>query len=336
MRAIVCPRAPIAPSELIYTTNHPDPSPKEGYVLIRVKAYGLNRSELFTRQGHSPGIQFPRVLGIECVGIVKDAGGGSKWKEGDVVAACMGGMGRQFDGGYAEYTLVPHSSVTAPIQLPERMGWAEFAAIPETYITAWGTLSESLKLQSTDTLFIRGGTTSVGLACALLAKSPLFASDIQPAVLATTRSERKVPALKAAGVDTVLIDSGKVSEEVKKATAGKGAQKCVELVGGTTLTDSCQSLTDDGLCSVIGCVSGEWTVKEFDPMSALQPSKHLTICSSGFLDISKAPMQWIVNAIAFGELKPSVDKVFKMEETAKAHQYMETNSAAGKVVCVVD
>lgn len=100
MRAVVCPRAPIAPSELVYTTDHPEPKPKEGHVLIRVKAYGLNRSELFTRQGHSPGIQFPRVLGIECVGIVKDAGGGSKWKEGDVVAACMGGMGRQFDGTY--------------------------------------------------------------------------------------------------------------------------------------------------------------------------------------------------------------------------------------------
>ena len=98
MRAVLCPRAPIAPSELVYTTDHPEPKPKEGHVLIRVKAYGLKSSELFTRQGHSPGIQFPRVLGIECVGVVKDAGGGSKWKEGDVVAACMGGMGRQYDG----------------------------------------------------------------------------------------------------------------------------------------------------------------------------------------------------------------------------------------------
>ncbi|KZT68418.1 hypothetical protein DAEQUDRAFT_757632 [Daedalea quercina L-15889] len=298
MQAIIWFCAPIASSEFIHMTNHPDLSPKEGHVLIRIKAYGLNRSELFTRQGHS-----------------LDAGGGSRCKEGNFVVACMGGMGRQFN---------------------EPMGWAVFAAVPEMYLTAWGTLSKSLKLQSTDTLLICEGTTSVELACALLAKSPLFASDIQPTMLATTRSERKVPALKATGVDTVLINSGKVSEEVKKATAGKGAQKCVELVGGTTLTDSCQSLTDDGLCSMIGCVSGEWTVKELDPMSALQPSKHLTICSSGFLDISKAPMQWIVNAIAFGELKPSVDKVFKMEETAKAHHYMETNLAAGKVVCIVD
>ncbi|EPS95055.1 zinc-binding oxidoreductase [Fomitopsis schrenkii] len=338
MRAVVCPRAPIPPSELVYTTDHPEPEPKEGHVLIRVKAYGLNRSELFTRQGHSPGIQFPRVLGIECVGIVKDAGGGSKWKEGDVVAACMGGMGRQSDGGYAEYTLVPHVSVSAPIKLPDQMGWADFAAIPETYLTAWGTLSESLKLQSTDTLLIRGGTTSVGLACAALAKSSLFASDTaKPTVIATTRSAAKKPALTAVGVDVVLIDENNaVAEQVKAATAGRGAHKCVELVGGPTLTDSCVGLTDDGVCSMIGCVSGEWTIKDFDPMTALSPWKHLTLCSSHHLDISKAPLQWIVDAIALGELEPTVDKVFKMEETAKAHEYMEANSAAGKVVCIVD
>ncbi|KAH9932231.1 GroES-like protein [Fomitopsis serialis] len=337
MRAVVCPRAPIAPSELVYTTDHPEPASKEGHVLIRVKAYGLNRSELFTRQGHSPGIQFPRVLGIECVGIVKNAGGGSKWKEGDVVAACMGGMGRQFDGGYAEYALIPHTSVSPPIKLPEQMGWAEFAAIPETYLTAWGTLSESLKLQSTDTLLIRGGTTSVGLACAALAKSSLFAPDIKPTVVATTRSAAKKAAMTAAGVDVVLVDrDNSICAQVKAATAGRGAQKCVELVGGTTLSDSCKSLADDGVVSMIGCVSGEWTVKEFDPMTALSPWKRLTVCSSHHLDISKAPLQWIVDAIAFGELNSSVDKVFKMEETAKAHEYMEANKAAGKVVCLVD
>lgn len=337
MRAVVCPRAPIAPSELVYTTDHPTPSPKAGHVLIRVKAYGLNRSELFTRQGHSPGIQFPRVLGIECVGLVKDAGGGSLWKQGDVVAACMGGMGRQFDGGYAEYALVPHSSVSPPIKLPEKMGWAEFAAIPETFLTAWGTLSESLHLQPNDSLLIRGGTTSVGLACAALAKSALFGPDIKPTVISTTRKEEKKAAMKAAGADIVLLDkNNSISEQVKKATAGRGADKCVELVGGTTLEDSCKSMADNGIVSYVGCVSGEWTVKDFDPMTALAPWKHLTLFSSHYLNISKAPLQWMVDAVAFGELKPSVDKVFKMEETGEAHAYMEANAAAGKVVCLVD
>ncbi|KAL6301399.1 GroES-like protein [Sparassis latifolia] len=337
MRAIVCPRVPIAPSELVYTTTHPTPQPKAGHVLIRVKAYGLNRSELFTRQGHSPGIQFPRVLGIECVGLVKDAGGGSHWKEGDVVAAIMGGMGRLFDGGYAEYALIPHTSVSPPIKLPEGMGWAEFGAIPETFLTAWGTLSESLHLRPTDTLLVRGGTTSVGLACAGLAKSALFSTDRKPTVISTTRNKAKVDAVKASGADVVLIDTANsVEEQVMQATGGHGADKCVELVGGTTISDSGASLAPDGVVSFVGCVSGEWTIKDFDPMTVLAPRKHLTLYSSHGLDISKAPLQWIVDAVARGELSLGLDKVYKMEQTGEAHAYMEANAASGKIVCLVD
>ncbi|OAX43136.1 GroES-like protein [Rhizopogon vinicolor AM-OR11-026] len=333
MRAVVCPKVPIAPSELVYTTTHPTPSPKAGHVLIRVRAFGLNRSELFTRQGHSPGLQFPRILGIECVGEVHDAGGGGSWQKGDIVAAIMGGMGREFDGGYAEYTLVPHAHVSHPIKLPQGMSWAQFAALPETFLTAYGTLHQSLNLDSNDVLFIRGGTTSVGLACAALAKSTLFNS---PRVIATTRSENKVAIARACGADDVILDRGSVAEEVKRFTGGKGADKCVELVGGTTIADSCVSLAPEGVISMVGCVSGEWTCREFDPMMCLAPGKHLTMFSSGIIDMSTAPLQWIVDAVARGELKAGVDKVFKIEDAGLAHEYMEANKAAGKVVCVVD
>ncbi|TFK49557.1 GroES-like protein [Heliocybe sulcata] len=337
MRAIVCPRAPIPPSGLIYTTTHPTPSPKAGHVLIRVKAFGLNRSELFTRQGESPGIQFPRVLGIECVGTVKDAGGkgGEKWKEGDVVAAVMGGMGRQFDGGYAEYTLVPQSQVSNPVTIPEGMGWAEFGAIPETFFTAWASLSKSLKLTSSDTLLIRGGTSSVGVAAATLAKSSLFSC---PKVIATTRSPSKTEKLKAYGVDDVIIEdsSASIADKVKELTGGKGADKCLELVGPPTLVDSFKSLSDDGVASVVGVLGGVWTCKDFDPMGTLAPFKHLTQYSSHYLDVSQAPLQWIVDAVARGEVHLGLDKVFKMEEAGAAHEYMEANKASGKVVCVVD
>src|SRR5260370_40609639 len=76
------------------------PKPKNGEVLIRVKGFGLNRSELFTRQGYSPNVKFPRVLGIEAVGLVEAAPGG-EFPQSDIVATAMGGMGREFDGGYA-------------------------------------------------------------------------------------------------------------------------------------------------------------------------------------------------------------------------------------------
>ena len=110
------------------------PSPREGWVLIRVRAFGLNRSEWFTRIGDSPPVQFPRVLGIECVREIVDAGG-LDLDPGATVAAIMGGMGRQFDDSYAEYTLVPHQCVFAiRTQLPRE----KLAALPEMLRTGVG------------------------------------------------------------------------------------------------------------------------------------------------------------------------------------------------------
>src|SRR6266853_3453632 len=92
--------------EVLKLETRPIPTPRNGEVLIRVKAFGLNRSELFTRQSHSPNVKFPRVLGIEAVGVVESAPG-TEFAKGEIVATAMGGMGRQFDGGYAEFTCVP-------------------------------------------------------------------------------------------------------------------------------------------------------------------------------------------------------------------------------------
>ncbi|KAJ7088573.1 chaperonin 10-like protein [Mycena epipterygia] len=331
MRAVVCPSVPISPAQLVYTTTHPAPQPKSGHVLIRVKAFGLNRAELYTRQGQSPGLVFPRVLGIECVGVVKDAGGGN-WKEGDIVAAIMGGMGRQFDGGYAEYTLVPHASVSPPIKLPKNVGWETFAAIPETFMTAGGTLHSALKLTSADSLFIHGGTSSVGLACAALAKSSLFNVST---VISTTRAEHKIAAVRASGADHVILDTGSVSAEVRKLTGGVGATKAVELVGPPTLEDSCAALAPNGVIAIIGSLTGVWR-SEFDPLAALAPSKYLTKFSSATVNLSTAPLQQIVDAVGTGEIKLNVDKVFDISSVGEAQAYMEANSAAGKVVCLLD
>src|SRR5258708_13562844 len=107
----------------------PIPVPQSGQVLIRVKSFGINRSEMFTRQGHSPNVKFPRVLGIEAVGLVETAPGG-EFRKGDIVATAMGGMGRQFDGGYAEYTCVPPTQLQAfKPELPCHI----FGAIPQMF-----------------------------------------------------------------------------------------------------------------------------------------------------------------------------------------------------------
>jgi NADPH2:quinone reductase len=163
--------------EVLQIKEIPVPSPRPGWVLIRVKAFGLNRSEMYTRQGHSPRVRFPRVLGIECVGVVED-GGGTDLAPGQKVAAVMGEMGRAYDGGYAEYTLVPASQV---MPLTTDLPWATLAAIPETFLTAWGSLVEALDVQAGQKLLIRGGTSALGMAALGLAK------DMGLYVAATTR-----------------------------------------------------------------------------------------------------------------------------------------------------
>src|SRR5205085_7898543 len=118
MRAVVLD-AP-GPPEALRIRELPVPEPLQGWVLIRVKAFGINRSELHARLGLAQDFTFPRVLGIEATGVVAAAPGG-EFEEGQQVAAMMGGMGRTFDGGYAEFTSVP-ATQGDPVWLRARLG----------------------------------------------------------------------------------------------------------------------------------------------------------------------------------------------------------------------
>ena len=133
------------------------PEAQEGHVLIKVKAFGLNRSELMTRKGLSPSVLFPRVLGIECVGeIVTDPLG--IFRQGQKVAAVMGEMGRQFDGSYAEYTVLPKEII---VPFRSDLEWSTLGAIPEMFHTVSGSQHLALKITKDETLLIRGGTSSI-------------------------------------------------------------------------------------------------------------------------------------------------------------------------------
>ena len=297
------------------------PQVKSGWVLIQVKAFGLNRSELFTRKGDSPGVVFPRIQGIECVGIVEEDPS-NIYAKGQQVAAIMGGMGRFFDGAYAEYTLVP-LEIIFPFQ--SRLSWDVLGAIPEMFQTVSGSLNQALEIEKGETLLIRGGTSSIGMLACQLAK----AKGLK--VLSTTRNPDKKQALMDNGADHVVIDEGSVKDQVREIYPD-GVNKVLELIGTRSLKDSLKCIATKGLVCMTGILGNEWTMKEFTPMGDIPSLGRLTVYMGESKNLSKELLQEFIDEVEKGNITLNIDKVFQLHEVADAHQYMEDNKAKGKLI----
>lgn len=298
----------------IALSEAPIPSVRPGWVLIRVKAFGLNHSEKLLRLNEirAEYIQKPIVPGIECVGEIADPSD-SGLAVGQKVAALMGGMGRSFWGSYAEYALLPRR-IVFPIE--SDLGWAALGAVPETYFTAWGSLFECLHLRPDDTLLIRGATCALGYAAIQIAKA------LGCKVIATTHRESKLALLTES--DEAILDEGKLTGKVH------GVTKALDLVGPRYLKDTLTAVEKDGIVCQTGLLGGVYALNGFDPIKDIPNGVYLT----GFF--SNYPTQQIMDEIfAFlkeKQLTPTVGNVFDFAQIREAVAAQDEGKVNGKIV----
>lgn len=315
MKAIVIYEAG-GPEKLIYT-NVPKPTFKSGWSLVKVQGFGINHSEVFTRQGLSPSVRFPRILGIECVGIIEES---DVFPKGQQIISIMGEMGRAFDGAYAEYTLLPNEQiypVTTDLPL------ASLCALPETYYTAYGSML-NLKISEGDSVLVRGATSGVGLAFLKLLKAKY--PDIK--ITGTSRNTGKAKRLLDAGFDEVIIDKDNILQSDKKYS------KVLDLIGPAALRNTFLHTNEGGIICVTGLLGGEWVLKDFDPLEDLPVDAYITSFHSG--NVNKGKIQAMLDYVSQYDVDAAPEKIFSLEEVPKAHKYLAAADSFGKVVVIND
>ncbi len=234
-------------------------------------------------------------------------------------------MGRTFDGGYAEYACVPASQV---IPFASDLEWSTLGAVPEMLQTAYGSLTVGLDAQPEQSMLIRGGTSSVGMAAAVLAKQRNMT------VLSTTRNASKTAALTNIGVNHVLIDDGNVALQVRKILP-VGVDTALELVGTPTLPDTLHSTRQHGVVCFTGMLSNVWTVRDFYPIDYLPRGVRLTAYHGEAEDLPRPVLQEFLDAVADGHAVVPIDRVYGFDQIVEAHAAMEAGGAVGKLVVTI-
>ncbi|BFV61118.1 zinc-binding alcohol dehydrogenase family protein [Kitasatospora sp. CMC57] len=314
--------------EVLTRTELPDPVPAAGEVLIRVKAFGLNHAEAYMRAGAWG--EVAAVPGIECAGVV-EADPSGVLPCGTRVVAILGGMGRTRNGSYAELVTVPATNVVA---VRSSLGWAELAAVPEVYATAWSGLFGSLDLRPGETVVVRGATSSLGQAAVNLAV------DHGATVLATTRNPAHAPLLRELGAEDVLIDDGVLAAQVREREIGVDA--VFDIVGNSVLRDSLALVRPRGRVCQLGFLGGLEPVRDFDPIADLPSGVRLSFFGSAFVlgspefPLTDVPLDAIYTKVATGTLRARPTRVFRFDEIVEAHRAMEAGKALGKMVVTLD
>jgi NADPH:quinone reductase-like Zn-dependent oxidoreductase len=304
----------------------PDPGPKE--VRLRIKAIGLNRSEVLTRSGKAATkATLPAQLGLEAAGVIEAFGSDvDGLAVGDRVAVIPGEMGR---GYYGELALAPARTL---VKIPHNQSWQDAAATWMAFGTAWTGLIDIARLSAGRTVLITAASSSTGLAAIQTARK------VGATPVALTRTSAKATALLEAGAAHIIAtEEQDVVTEVTRLTGGKGAEVVFDAVGGPTFEKLAEATAIGGLLITYGRLSPDAT-----PLPLTQVLwKDLTVRGFGLPttvardDKLAALKQFIGEGLASGALRPIIARTFPFEEIVAAHRYLETGQQFGKVVVTV-
>jgi NADPH2:quinone reductase len=314
--------------DVLRVRDVPDPALGGTELLIQVAGAGVNRADLLQRAGHyDPPPGAPAWPGLEVAGTVvavgADVPADAGWQVGDAVAALLAG------GGYAERVAVPAGLV---LRVPDDLPLVDAAALPEALATVWSNL-RAARLEPGQTLLVQGGSGGVGSAAVQLAAA------LGVRVLATAGGPERVARVRELGADVVVDHrDGDVVEQVRAATAGRGVDVVLDVLGAGGLADNLAMLADDGRLVVIGMQRGRRGELDLGVLLAKRASVLGTMLRSRPLEQKVAIMDGVRRhvwpLVASGEVRPVVHARLPFERAADAHRLLETGEAFGKVVLV--
>lgn len=317
-------RAVVLSNGSLHLRDVPTPEPGPGQVRVRVRACGVNRADLLQVRGMypAPPDSPPDIPGLEIAGEVDALGPGvptDGLAPGTRVFAIVGG------GAYAEFIVVP-ARFLAPI--PENLDWAQAAAVPEAFLTAYDAMVSQAGLAAGEVVLVNAVGSGVGTAAVQIARA------IGATSIGTARTEDKLERCKALGLDHgVLAKDGKFAEAVKAIAR---PDVCLELVGGAYVAESLQTLNTKGRLCIVGMMAGQESAL---PLAlVLRGRLHIlgTVMRARPLEekiaLGQVLKRHLVPLFARKKLAPIVDRVLPLERAAEAIEAMAANSTFGKIV----
>jgi NADPH2:quinone reductase len=313
--------------EVLEIQERPTPIPGPSEVLVRVYASALNRADLLQRAGNYPAPPGapPDIPGMEFAGEVASLGpGASGWRAGDRVFGITGG------GGHAEY-LVAHEGTLA--RIPDSLSWTQAGAVPEVFITAHDAMVTQADVRAGETVLVHAVGSGVGLAAIQLAR----AWDAIP--LGTARTTDKLERAREYGLAhgvAVRTDLEPMIAAIAEWTGGRGADVILDLVGGPYAEANVKAVAPKGRIMLIGTVAGRSGTFALGMIL----SKRLTIKGTMLrgrsveekVVVTRAFEEQVVPLLERGVVRPVIDRVFELDEIAKAHERLASNETFGKVV----